>query len=290
VSDSAASAAEWVAEWVAKSGFTAALGVVLERADGESALLRLPFAEHNCNPGKALHGGCAASLAVTGAHAVTRAALGPASGPWHTAAIQVNYLAAAIDEDVAARAALLRRGKEMCFVEVDVTRADGKPIAHATAAVRARFGAEPTALHESAGDHGRSEPGPMGPHIGRMPFTAARGLAVEHMTGGTSRIAMPARDANADAAGGAHEGAVLALLDTTGAMAAWATTGPGPYKASTPALQAQSLAPPDGGDWVAYGRCLQRDAELLWSEVEVASRADRRVFARGTVIYRIVTN
>jgi hypothetical protein len=34
---------------------------------------------------------------------------------------------------------------------------------------------------------------------------------------------------------------------------------------------------------------VQRDAELLWSEVEVASAADRRVFARGTVIYRIVT-
>ncbi|MGH7337078.1 MAG: PaaI family thioesterase, partial [Myxococcota bacterium] len=165
----------------------------------------------------------------------------------------------------------------------------GKPIAHATAAVRARFGALPAEVYTSAGDHGRSDPGPMGPHIGKMPFTAARGLVVEHMTGGTSRIVMPARAANADAAGGTHEGAVLALLDTTGAMAAWATTGVGPYKASTPALQAQILTPPEGVDLVAYGRCVQRDTELLWSEVEVASAADRRVFARGTVIYRIVT-
>ena len=82
---------------------------------------------------------------------------------------------------------------------------------------------------------------------------------------------------------------MLALLDTTGAMAAWATTGPGPYKASTPALQAQILVPPEGVDLVAYGRCVQRDSELLWSEVEVTSAADRRVFARGTVVYRIVT-
>ena len=281
--------AEFVSEWIAKSGYTAALGVVPETVDAETALLRLPFAEHNCNPGKALHGGCAASLAVTGAHAVTRAALGAESGPWHTAALQVNYLAAAIDEDVHARAVLLRRGKEMCFVEVDVAREDGKPIAHATAAVRARFDAPPAELHRSAGDHGRCDPGPMGPHIGKLPFTAARGLVVEHMTGGTSRIVMPARVANADASGGTHEGAVLALLDTTGAMAAWATTGPGPYKASTPALHAQILAPPAGGDLVAYGRCVQRDGELLWSEVEVTTAADRRVFARGTVIYRIVT-
>jgi uncharacterized protein (TIGR00369 family) len=282
--------ADFVAEWIAKSGYTAALGVALESIDGESALLRLPFAEQNSNPGKALHGGCAASLAVTGAHAVTRAALGAESGPWHTAALQVNYLAAAIDEDVHARAVLLRRGKEMCFVEVDVAREDGKPIAHATAAVRARFGAPPAQVYVSAGDRGQSEPGRMGPGVGKMPFTAARGLHVEHMTGGTSRIAMPARDANADASGGTHEGAVLALLDTTGAMAAWATTGVGPYKASTPALQAQILTPPEGVDLVAYGRCVQRDSELLWSEVEVTSAADRRVFARGTVVYRIVTS
>jgi len=280
---------DFVAEWVAKSGYTAALGVELEVVDAETALLRLPFAEQNSNPGKALHGGCAASLAVTGAHAVTRAALGAESGPWHTTALQVNYLAAAIDEDVHARAVLLRRGKEMCFVEVDVAREDGKPIAHATAAVRARFGAPPAQVYVAAGDRGESDPGKMGPGVGRMPFTAARGLHVEHMMSGTSRITMPARDANADASGGTHEGAVLALLDTTGAMAAWATTGPGPYKASTPALQAQILAPPAGGDLVAYGRCVQRDTELFWSEVEVTSAADRRVFARGTVVYRIVT-
>jgi uncharacterized protein (TIGR00369 family) len=280
---------DFVRDWIEKSGYTEALGVALESLDAESAMLSLPFREANCNPGKALHGGCAASLAVTGAHAVTRAALGQESGPWHTAGIQVNYLAAAIGEVVTARAILLRRGKEMCFVEVDVVREDGKPIAHATAAVRGRFGAAPASLTRSAGDHGLCEPGRMGPHVSKMPYTAARGIRVEHMTGGTSRIAMPGRPENADASGGTHEGAVLALLDTTGAMAAWATTGPGPYKASTPALQAQMLTPPEGGDLVAYGRCVQRDAEILWSEVEVASAADRRVLARGTVIYRIVT-
>jgi uncharacterized protein (TIGR00369 family) len=278
-----------VREWIGKSGYTVALGVELAAIDAESATLSLPFREENANPGKALHGGCAASLAVAGAHAVTRAALGPESGPWHTAGIQVNYLAAAIDEAVTARASLLRRGKEMCFVEVDVAREDGKPIAHATAAVRARFGAPPAEVYAAPADHGRSEPGKMGGPVGQMPFTLARGLVVEHMMDETSRITMPFQASNADASGGMHEGGVLALLDTTGAMAAWATTGIGPYKASTPALQAQILTPPEGTDLVAYGRCIQRDAELLWSDVEVCAAADRRVFARGTVIYRIVT-
>ena len=100
---------------------------------------------------------------------------------------------------------------------------------------------------------------------------------------------MPWQDGNADQAGGAHEGAVLALLDTTGAMASWAETGPGRYKASTPSIQVQVLAPPPKAGLVAYGVCRQRDRELLWSDVEVADASDGRVCARGTVIYRILT-
>ena len=58
----------------------------------------------------------------------------------------MNYLAAAKAQDVVAVARLLREGKELCFVEVDVATDDGKPIAHATSIVRARFGADPAEL------------------------------------------------------------------------------------------------------------------------------------------------
>jgi uncharacterized protein (TIGR00369 family) len=280
---------EFVRHWIEKSGYSAALGVELAALTEETASLRLPYQDANSNPGKALHGGCAASLAVIGAHAVARAALGEESGPWHTASLQVNYLAAAIDESISAQARLLRRGKELCFVEVDVKREDGKPIAHATTSVHGRFGGAAPSLYTAAGDQGQSDPGAMGPHVGRMPFTAARRIHVEHMTGGTSRIVMPYHDANGDTGGGTHEGALLALLDTTGAMASWAETGPGRFKASTPSMQAQILAPPEKVDLVAYGRMVQRDNEIFWSDAEVASAVDGRVFARGTVIYRIVT-
>jgi uncharacterized protein (TIGR00369 family) len=114
------------------------------------------------------------------------------------------------------------------------------------------------------------------------------GLEVQHMTGGRSRIVMPFEERNADESGGMHEGAVLALLDTTGAMPSWADTGPGPYKASTPGIQAQLLAPPDRSDLVGYGRVLFRDRELFLADVEVARADDRRLVARGAVNYRIV--
>ena len=201
----------------------------------------------------------------------------------------IRSLAAAKDEAVTAEARLLRRGKAMCFAEVDVATEDGKPIAHATTMVRGRFGAEPPVLAASAGDAGESEPGPMGPLIGRVAFIGNRGIVVEHMTGGRSRLVMPLRDGNRNEDGGVHEGAVLALVDTAGAMAAWAETGPGPYRASTPSIQAQILAPPTMDDLVAYGRTVQRDRELLWADVEVADRSDGRLWARGTVVYRILT-
>ncbi len=280
---------EHATDWIRHSPYSAFLGIEPEAVSGEAARLRLPYSDANSNPGKALHGGCAASLGAIGAQAVTRAALGPDSGPWHTFSLQVNYLAAAIGEAVVADATLLRRGKQLCFVEIDVHTEDRKPIAHVTAGVRGRFGAAPAELYASAGDHGPSDPGAMGPHIGRVPFIGNRGISVEHMTGGTSRLIMPWLDSNGDAAGGVHEGAVLALLDTAGAMASWAETGPGRYKASTPSIQAQILAPAGKGDLVAYGTCRQRDQELLWSDVEVADSASGRVCARGTVIYRIVT-
>ena len=72
-------------------------------------------------------------------------------------------------------------------------------------------------------------------------------------------------------------------------MAAWAETGAGPYKAGTPALHAQMLAPAPADELVAYGRCAQRDDVLFHADVEVAARKTGEVVATGTVFYRIVT-
>jgi len=278
-----------VERWIAESPYARSLGVELADLSGETARLRLPYRDANSNPGRALHGGCAASLGSLGAQAVARAALGPDSGPWHTAQIQVSYLAAAVGEDVAARATLLRQGRELCFARVEVESGAGRPIASVVAVVRAGFGAGAAPLPVAAGDAGGSDPGVLGRQLGVIPFLAERGIEAQHMVGGRSRLVMPWREGNADLDGGVHEGAVLALLDTAGAMASWAETDQGRYKASTPSIQAQVLAPPFRGDLVAFGRCVQREGPIFWSDVEVAGAADRRVCARGTVLYRILT-
>jgi uncharacterized protein (TIGR00369 family) len=279
---------EAVVKWIEQSPYAQMLGVAIDAITPDAARLRLPFAEGNTNPGQVLHGGVAASLVALAGQAVARAALAPEVAPFHSATLQVTYLAAAQAEDVVAEARLLRAGRELCFASVDVRTQAGKAIAAGLVTVRGRNGAGDAALPPSRSDHGDADPGPMGPHIAKTPFMGRLGLRVEHMSGGTSRIVLPRSPSLCDASGAVHEGAALALLDTTGAMAAWAVTGPGRFKASTPALQAQFLAAPPADDLVAYGRSVHRDAEAFWCDVEVAGATSRRVFARGTVFYRIV--
>jgi len=279
---------EHVTSWIERSPFARTLGVAPEEIAPDAARLVLPFSESNTNPGQVLHGGVAASLIALAGQAVARASLGPEAAPFHTSGLQVTYLAAAKAQAIVATARLLRGGKELCFVDVAVSGDDGKPIARGLLAARGRFGAAPGPLPATRGDDGAADPGRMGPHVAKIPFMARLGVRIEHMVDAHSRIVLPLAESNADAGGGVHEGAVLALLDTTGAMAAWAVTGPGPYKASTPALQAQILSPPPAEELVAYGRSVHRDAEAHWCDVEVAGATSRRVVARGTVLYRIV--
>ena len=208
----------------------------------------------------------------------------------HSASIQVTYLASANGESIIADTKMLRRGKEICFLEVNVHTESGKPVSRGLCTVRGRFGdtgSEPVIF---AGDHGESDPGAMGPALaGRVPFIGRLGLNVQHMAGGTSRINMPFIDINADAHGGVHEGAILAHLDTTGAMAAWAETGPGKFKASTVGVYAQMVDWVEGKELIAYGRVEQRDREIFWTQVDVATASTSRTVARGQVLYRIVT-
>ena len=281
-----------VSDWISESGYSKQLGVEAVELSDQHTKLALPFREGNSNPGGALHGGVYASLSVIGAQATARTALGMELGPFHTLGFQINYLAAAINEAVSAQARLLRRGKELCFVEVTVTSESGRDVSHATVLIRGRAGAAPSIGPPTrAVSADGNEPGKMGGAVtASVPFIHERGIIIEHMADGQSRLRMPWQESHGDAAsGGTHEGAALALLDTAGAMAAWAVTGPGAYKASTPSMQAQMLAEPPAAELVAYAQVNHRDNEIFYSDVEVADADSGAVCARGTILYRIIT-
>src|SRR2546429_435074 len=90
------------------------LGLAVESvADGE-VRLRLPYHDKNSNPGQALHGGVAASMiAIAGRLAAATGFSGETTAG--AVDVAVNYLAAAIGEEIFSTGRVLRRGKEITY-------------------------------------------------------------------------------------------------------------------------------------------------------------------------------
>jgi len=101
-------------------------------------------------------------------------------------------------------------------------------------------------------------------------------------------VHMPLTPDKTDHDGAIHEGALAALLDTTGAMASWSIAGLDlRYKASTVGIHVSYHAPARA-DVTAEARTWRRNDEIFLNQVTVSERGSGRVVATGTVTYRIV--
>lgn len=268
------------------------LGLVVEAVDTDGARLRLPYDDRNSNPGRALHGGVAASVIDI---AGSLAALGGFEGEPAEASVldvSVNYLAAAIGEEIFAEAKVLRRGKEITYSEVDVTTAKGKRIAKGLVTHRAVAGGPEPRSFAGDGDPDELEPvevDKLGKAFMKVPFIGRLGMRNERMKEGTARVRLPFVEANAADRGAVHEGAIIALMDTTGAMASWSITGLDfSYKASTVAVHANFASPGVREDLLAFARTLRRNEEIFWNAIAVVGASSRTLVAHGDVVYRIV--
>ncbi len=283
--------------------YHAALGIRVEEVARDRARIRVPYKDENSNPGRALHGGVAAStIDICGTLAAWTGFIPRPGLEVGTLDLSVNYLAAAIGEDIIATGAVLRRGKEIVYVDVDVQNAAQKPIAKGLVTVRAadpsrqptaaarRRTADPAVLRGAFPAGGGAEDVPkLARAIVAVPFMARLGLDIAFMKDGLARIVMPYAPAQDDGAGALHEGALAALIDTAGAMASWSITGIDfRYKASTVGIHVNFHGRGDGEDVVAYGRTLRRDDEIFLNQVVVCGRASERLVATGAVTYRIV--
>lgn len=269
------------------------LGVQVDEVEAGSCRVRVPFHDGNANPGGALHGGVVASVVDLAAGLVARAGAADRPGLEHGVVdLSVAYLAAAISEDVVGVARVLRRGKELAFVEVDVHTAAGKPIARGLVTHRSGEPGSPERqlIREP---EGTLEPAAELPAFVRAftaaPFMARLGIRGLRFEDGVALAALPWTDAHTDAAGALHGGAVAALIDTTGALASWSLVPLDPRnKASTPVLHVVHHAPARGEDVWAEAVTLRRNDELFANEVTVRGVASGRLVATGSVLYRIV--
>jgi len=277
--------------------YHARLGIRVEVIEPERVRLRVPYCDDNSNPGRALHGGVAAStINVAGALAAWTKLADTPTLETGTLDLSVNYLAAAVGEDIVGVAEVLRRGKEIVYCDVDVRNDSGKRIAKGLITYRAvEHGPQPQG--RDAQRHFTAKlPDPSAAELVRgarsfvmVPFIARLGMEVEHAHDGQAVLYMPFTPENTDRDAAVHEGALAALIDTTGALASWSIVGLNfSYKASTVGIHVNYHTRAPHEAIVAHARTLRRNNEIFLNSVTVSGRESGIVVASGAVTYRIV--
>lgn len=129
-SDAPLSGGEFVRQFLPTSPYVRHLGIQLTCMQRDQATLTLPFSETVITIGTIVHGGAIASLIDTAAMvAAWSGAEVSASTRGTTVALTVNYLAAAQQEDIHATARVLRRGRSLVYLDVEVESASGTLVA-----------------------------------------------------------------------------------------------------------------------------------------------------------------
>jgi uncharacterized protein (TIGR00369 family) len=121
---------EIMRRFLPSSPFPGHLGIRLVDMGPGTATLGLPFAEPLVTAGTTVHGGAVASLIDTaGMVAAWSGGEVPDRLRGSTVGLTVSYLAPADGEDLQASATVLRRGRSIVHVDVDVRTASGTAVA-----------------------------------------------------------------------------------------------------------------------------------------------------------------
>lgn len=119
-------------EFLPHSPFVNHLGIELVAMEDGGADLAMPFRDELATIGRVVHGGALATLIDTAAMAAAWAGADvPQTLRGTTVGLSVNYLAPADGLDVTASARVVRRGRRLVTVHVDVTAEDGTHVATA---------------------------------------------------------------------------------------------------------------------------------------------------------------
>jgi uncharacterized protein (TIGR00369 family) len=125
-----ATGADVITQFLLHSPFVRHLGMRLESIEADRARLAMPYREELATIGDVVHGGALSALVDTTAMAASWSAhdtSGPLRGT--TVGLSIDFVAAARGQEVTADARVIRRGKSLCFCDVDVTDADGGLVA-----------------------------------------------------------------------------------------------------------------------------------------------------------------
>ena len=112
--------------------FFTLLGLHIEEVRPDFCRMQLPFRSALRTAGEVVHGGAIASLIDSAGVVAVWSNVPSEITRGATASMTVNYLAAAEGIDLIAEARIVRRGRSVVFVEVDVLSPDGEAVAKGT--------------------------------------------------------------------------------------------------------------------------------------------------------------
>jgi len=127
---------EIIEQFIPNSPHAKQLGIRIASLGTDEAVLELPFKPELATIGEVVHGGAIGALIDTAAMAAAWASdEEPESLTGATISLTMDYLTAARG-DLAADARVIRRGRRLCYVRVDVTDGGGAAVAAAQAVYR----------------------------------------------------------------------------------------------------------------------------------------------------------
>ena len=128
---------EIIRAFVPHSPLIGLLGIELVDVEPDVARLRLPYRPELATMGDVVHGGAIAALLDTASMAAAWSDdTVPESVAGATVSMSVDYVAAARGVDLLATGRAVRRGRSLCFCEVEVTEPGGGVIAKGLAVHR----------------------------------------------------------------------------------------------------------------------------------------------------------
>jgi uncharacterized protein (TIGR00369 family) len=121
-------------------------------------------------------------------------------------------------------------------------------------------------------------------------FARQLGARIDDVDAGYARVRLPYQDLNTTARQALHGGAIAALLDLAGTIAAWTTVDSlTALRGMTMSCHVSFLAGAIGEDIFGEGRVLRRGKEIVFSDVFVLNAAGKQL-AQGSHIFRLFEN
>lgn len=119
-------------------------------------------------------------------------------------------------------------------------------------------------------------------------FVAQLGAQIEDISEGLARVRLPYQDRNTTAKQALHGGAIAALLDLAGTVAALSTADASnqSVRAMTMSCHVSFLAGAIGEDIFGEGRVLRRGKEIVYSNVFVLNGEGKQL-AHGSHVCRV---